>query len=70
MSLDSSLILVNASDSAIQYAGWQDMGRIDAWNVSYYKTLQTGLKTNMTFDFNGPYFVLIEKQLSLQSPSQ
>ena len=68
MSLDSSLILVNASDSAIQYVGWQDKGRIVAWDMSYYTTLPNAL-ANMTFDFNGSYLVLIGKQLSLQTLS-
>jgi len=65
LSLDSSLILVNASDSAIQYtAGWQDTGLIVAWNMSYYTTLPNR-QADMTFDFNGPYLVLIGNKLSL-----
>ena len=65
LSLDSSLILVNASDSAIQYTtGWQDVGRIFSWNMSYYTTLPNR-QADMAFDFNGPYLVLIGNKLSL-----
>ena len=50
--LDSSFILVQANDSAVQYGpGWQDMRGIGKM------TLLQGAK--VTFDFNGVYFILM-----------
>jgi hypothetical protein len=61
VNLDSSLIMVDASDSAVQYgSGWQDL------RVIGKMTLQKGAK--VTFDFSGNYFVLLGQKSSLQPP--
>jgi len=62
VNLDSSLILVDASDSAVHYSsGWQAMRDIGQL------TLQGGAK--VTVDFSGEYLALLGIETELKMPS-
>ena len=61
VNLDSSLIMVDAGDSAVHYSsGWQDMRDIGQL------TLQGGAK--VTVDFSGEYLVLLGIETELTRP--